>query len=141
MHPLAAELRDIVKPEQIHTTRYDPLIRMPFYRPVEVPDERRQGDPFTVVKVETAEEISQILRAANERRVQVYVRQGMGVISPDVVRPEPPGSLVLGVSAMRWIRPNFVRNYVEVGPSVTEKELNDELAPPTVIATRSSLVR
>ena len=129
MHPLAGELEGIVDAGSIRTARYDPLVRTPFYRTVPVPDEWRQGDPFTVVTVKTAEEISRILRLANERREPVYVRQGMGVVSPDVVRPEPPGSLVIDVGAMSWIRPNYERSYVEVGPSVTEKALNRELAP------------
>ena len=129
MHALASQLESIVDPQRIRTARYDPMLRTPFYRPVDVPGEFRQGEPFTVVKVETAEEISHILRLANERRDAVYVRQGMGVIFPDVIRPEPPGSLVLDMSSMKWVRPNYDRAYVEIGPSVSEKELNNQLAP------------
>ena len=129
MHPLAAELKNILGGEPIRTARYDPLVRTLFYKSVSVPDELRVEEPFTVVKVGSAEDISQVLRLANERREPVYVRQGMGLITPDLVRPEPPGSLVLDLSPMRWVRPNYQRAYVEVGPSVTEEELKRELAP------------
>ena len=128
MHPLAAELKDILGAESVRTARYDPLVRTLFYRSVPVPDEFREGEPFTVAKVTSAEQISKVLRLANERREPVYVRQGMGLVTPDVLRPEPPGSLILDLSPMRWVRPHYQRAYVEVGPSVTEIELNRELA-------------
>ena len=127
MHPMAAELRDILGAGSIRTARYDPLVRTLFYRSVPVPDESREGEPFTVAKVASAEEISQVLQLANQRREPVYVRQGMGLITPDLLRPEPPGSLVLDLSPMRWVRPDYQRAYVEVGPSVTEIDLNREL--------------
>ena len=128
MHPLAAELQGILGPDSIRTVGYDPVIRTPFYRMMDVPQKMGDHDPFTIVKVETAEQIARILTLANQQGEAVCVRQGMGFLSPDVVRPDPPGTLCLDLSRMKGINPNFERNYVEIGPAVTEIELNNELA-------------
>ena len=129
MHPLVNELKGIVSADRIREIRYDPLMRLQFYWYLPVPDHLRQKEPYTVVEVESAQEISQVLRLANQRNLPLYVRQGTGVLSPEMVRPEPPGSLILDLRRMRWVRPSFESAYVEVGPGVIETELNKELAP------------
>ena len=107
MHPLTNEIGKFIPSDRIRVTRYDPLVRTPFFRSVQVPDEIRNLEPFTIIQTASADEISKVLKLANTRKLPVYVRQGMGVISPDVTRPEPPGSLILDLSKMHWINPNF----------------------------------
>ena len=127
MHPLTNEIGKFIPSDRIRVTRYDPLVRTPFFRSVKVPDEIRNLEPFTIVQTLSAHDISRILTLANTRKLPVYVRQGMGVISPDVTRPEPPGSLIIDLSKMHWINPNFDQHHVEVGPAVTEWDLNFSL--------------
>ncbi len=129
MHPLTNEIGKFIPSDRIRVTRYDPLVRTPFFRSVQVPDEIRNLEPFTIIQTASADEISKVLKLANIRKLPVYVRQGMGVISPDVTRPEPPGSLILDLSKMHWINPNFDRHHVEVGPAVSEWDLNKALHP------------
>ena len=41
MHPLTNEITKFISPDKIRVTRYDPLVRTPFFRSVKVPDEIR----------------------------------------------------------------------------------------------------
>jgi len=122
-------LEGLVDPARVRTIRPSPIIRKPSYRRVRVPDSLRSKESSTLVEVESAQEIAAILKKANEERMPVYVRQGSGYITLDLPRPEPPGSLILDLRRLRWIRPDLDAAYVEIGPAVTERELNDALAP------------
>ena len=41
MHPLTNEIGKFIPSDRIRVTRYDPLVRTPFFRSVQVPDEIR----------------------------------------------------------------------------------------------------
>ena len=122
-------LEGLVDAARVRAIRPSPIIREPSYKQLRVPDSLRSNESSTLVEVESAEEIAAILKKANEERMPVYVRQGSGYITLDLPRPEPPGSLILDLRRLRWIRPDLDAAYVEIGPTVTERELNDALAP------------
>ncbi len=124
-----AFLDGLVDPARVQTLRYSPIIKAGKYMHVQVPESLREGEPITLVEVESAAEVGAILKKANDRETPVYVRQGVGGVTMDVIRPEPPGSLVLDLRRLKWIRPNLDGGYVEVGPAVPESALNEALAP------------
>ena len=122
-------LRGLVDPSRVRIVPHHPLVRLPNYRDVPAPAAWREKEALTLVEVESSQETAAILKKANKENLPVYVRQGTGVITADIVRAEPPGSLVLDLRRMHWILPEFDAGYVEVGPTVTEKELNVALDP------------
>ena len=122
-------LEGLVDPKRVRKIKHSPIIRSGKYRHVQVPDSMQQSDPITLVEVESAEEIGRILKKANQERMPIYVRQGTGGVTLDIIRPEPPGSIVVDLRRLNWIRPNFDSGYVEVGPTVSEHVLNEYLAP------------
>ncbi len=122
-------LKGLVDSSQIRLVKPDPIIRGATYKQVRIPDSLRQTEPITLVEVRNAQEIALILRRATQERMPIYVRQGTGWVALDIVRPEPPGAIVLDLRRLNWIRPNFDSGYVEVGPAVSEQALNDILSP------------
>ncbi len=119
----------LVDPARVRTLKYSPIIKAGKYMHVRVPESLRQGEPITLVEVESAAEVAAVLKKANAEETPVYVRQGVGGVTLDIIRPEPPGSLVLDLRRLNWIRPNLDGGYVEVGPAVPESALNKTLAP------------
>ena len=100
-----AFLDGLVDPARVRTLKYSPIIKAGKYMHVRVPESLRQGEPITLVEVESAAEVGAILKKANAEGSPVYVRQGVGGVTMDVIRPEPPGSLVLDLRRLDWIRP------------------------------------
>ena len=122
-------LEGLVEFDRVRSLKWSPIIRAAKYKHVTVPESLRKGDPITLVEVESAEETSAIFKKANAEATPIYVRQGTGGVMLDIIRPEPPGSIVLDLRRLNWIRPNLDSGYVEVGPTVTESALNEALAP------------
>ena len=122
-------LEGLVEFDRVRSVKWSPIIRAGKYKHVTVPESLREGDPITLVEVESAEETAAIFKKANAEATPIYVRQGTGGVMLDIIRPEPPGSIVLDLRRLNWIRPNLDSGYVEVGPTVTESALNKALAP------------
>ena len=124
-----AFLEGLVDPGRVRLTKYSPIIKAGKYKHVTVPEALRDADPTTLVEVESAQEVAAILKKANMEDRPVYVRQGTGGVTLDLIRPEPPGSIALDLRRLNWIRPNLDGGYVEIGPAVPESELNVALEP------------
>lgn len=124
-----AFLEGLVDPGRVRLTKYSPIIKGAKYKHVTVPEALRQADATTLVEVESAQEVAAILKKANIEDRPIYVRQGTGGVTLDLIRPEPPGSIALDLRRLNWIRPNLDGGYVEIGPAVPESELNVALEP------------
>ena len=84
--------------------------------------------PGAVVRPSTAKEISEILKLANEYRIPVIPRI-TGTSAQGALTPYKPGSIVLEMNRMNWIKVYEKRGYVEIGPNVSVHKLNEALAP------------
>ena len=130
MHPLAEKLEGLIPAERFRVIKYDPLMRLGAGRKgLPIPKSLLKGEPCTVVDIESAEELSHILRTGYREDIPIYVRQGTGNLTLEIIRPEPPGSFLVDMRRMRWMKPAFEAGYIEVGPAVTIAELNRYLAP------------
>lgn len=129
MTSLVKELSSVVPPERVRKSRYDPIMRRVDFKQIKMPPHLLEGDPCTVVEAESAEEVAAVLRWAYSRDVPVYVRQGSGVVSLEIIRPDPPGCLIIDLRRMTRIAPFYDYGYVEVGAAVTFHKLNEYLAP------------
>ncbi|NIN51858.1 MAG: FAD-binding protein [Nitrososphaeria archaeon] len=127
-HELLSEIKNITGPENIYEIPYDPIMRRGIYITTEAPDISETARP-KVVLVDSAQQISRILKLVNERREPIVVRQGTGCLSVDVPKPFKPESILVDLRRMNWIRPYPESCYVEVGPAISLSKLNAHLAP------------
>jgi glycolate oxidase len=77
-----------------------------------------------VIEVESAAEISTIFEIANGLRSAVYVRQGAGAVTIDLLSPFPPGCVIVDLRRLDNIAMHREAGNVEVGPAVTLMDAN-----------------
>lgn len=128
MDTLEQEIAGVLPPELIRGVAYDPLQRS-FYPTVITPPRYRDVAPLTVVEVRSAEDVGLCLEAANRIGTPIYVRQGTGQVSIELLNPFPPGSVVLDLRRLTHFAPNVADGFVEVGASITLEQSNRELGP------------
>ena len=86
-----------------------------------------QNIPIAVVKPKTSQEISEILKYANEAMVPVAVH-GSGTSFLFSSRPKRKGSIVLSTSRLDSVEFNEDNGYVEVGAGVITYDLEQSLS-------------
>lgn len=121
-----SHLKGIVGAENVLTGIHDRIShavdRGKKYQPLE-----RSKIPVAVVRPIDACEVSAILKFANKERVPVYIRgAGTGILA--AIMPKKAKAIILDLERMRNIDIFENDNYVEVGPAVTIKQLNESLA-------------
>lgn len=112
--------------ERVRRIPYSPIQRT-FYPNVVIPPEVKSLASQTVIEVLDAAEVSEILRAANERSAPVFVRQGAGPVSIDLDNALPPGALVVDLRRLAHIAVRPQSGYVELGAAVTLSASNKAL--------------
>lgn len=128
MEPIDS-LKKIVSPENITTEQFDRIayscehgaVMGPF-----LPDKSIVS--IAIVRPNSAEQVSDILKLANEKLFPVLVRtKGTGMRVG--IRPTKPGMVIMDLSRIGGIELFEDNGYVEVGPAVTTTQLNETLAP------------
>ncbi|MCS7117850.1 MAG: FAD-binding oxidoreductase [Thaumarchaeota archaeon] len=109
-------------PEDVSTDRYDLLTNALDAYPGEL------HLPDVVVWPETAEEVSEVLRLANDRRIPVYVRGGGTGLAGACV-PVYGGIVINTMKMNRVIEVRPLDLQVDVQPGVIYDQLNAHLAP------------
>jgi len=124
---LTRELEEVVGEENVSTRIIDRIaysldssdVRYPF---------SKSNVAFAVVRPKCTEEVARILKLANSKLFYVYIRgKGSDVLA--AIRPKKRKSIILDLDRMNAIELNRKDMYVEVGPAVTTKQLNEFLHP------------
>lgn len=115
-------LRRVLGPEDVSTDRYDLITNSLDAFPGEV------HLPDAVVWPETPEEVSEVLRLANERRIPVYVR-GAGTGLAGACVPVYGGIVMNTMKMNRVLEVRPLDFQVDVQPGVIYDQLNAHLAP------------
>ena len=113
-------LDGLVDPARVRTLRYSPIIKAGKYMHVRVPESLRQGEPITLVEVESAAEVGAILKKATDEETPVYVRQGDGLGGTiDIIEAGAAGVAGARPAASELdTTESLDGGYVEIGPAV-----------------------
>jgi glycolate oxidase len=117
-------IKDLIQIVGEKNVKADRLERLCFSRDMSV----HEGIPDAIVFARTTEEVSKILKLANDRQIKVIPR-GSGTSTTGAVLP-CLGGIVLDVSRMNKIREiNPKDGYAVVEPGVICQQLNNAIAP------------
>ena len=120
---LGKELAKIVGKEHVFTDRPTSVVYAKDTMPWDVEE---KNIPYAVVRPENAQEISKLLKYANEKLIPVHTH-GSGTSLVGLARPKT-NCIVLDTARMKDIRVYPERGYFEAGPGVHLAQLRKELA-------------
>jgi len=113
------KLKDIVGE---HNVTEDVLVCVSYAADVVPFDVEKDNIPIAVVKPGSTEEVSRILKYANEVKIPVFIH-GSGTSFIFSSRPKKKGSIVLSTTRLNEIKLNEDDMYVEVGAGVRNYDL------------------
>ncbi|MBE9522943.1 MAG: FAD-binding oxidoreductase [Proteobacteria bacterium] len=120
---LAKDLGKIVGKEYVHTDKPTSVV----YAKDTMPwDLEEKNIPYAVVRPFNSQEVSKILKYANEKLIPVHIH-GSGTSLVGLARPKTKG-IVLDTARMKEIKVYPERGYFEAGPGVHLAQLRKELA-------------
>ena len=119
---LARDLSKIVGKEQVFTDKPTSVVYAKDTMPWDVEE---KNIPYAVVRPSNSQEVSKILKYANEKSIPVHIH-GSGTSLVGLARPKTNG-IVLDTARMKDIRVYPERGYFEAGPGVHLAQLRKEL--------------
>ena len=120
---LAKDLGKIVGKEYVHTDRPTSVV----YAKDTMPwDLEEKNIPYAVVRPSNSQEVSKILKYANEKLIPVHIH-GSGTSLVGLARPKTKG-IVLDTARMKEIKVYPERGYFEAGPGLHLVQVKKELA-------------
>lgn len=125
---LKGDLTRIVGKENVFTDKPTSLVYAKDVMPWDVED---RNMPYAVVRPATTQEVSSVLRYANEKLIPVHIH-GSGTSLVGLARPKTKG-IVLDTARMNEIKVYPERGYYEVGPGIHVAKAREALAPYKVL--------
>lgn len=139
---LVKSLASIVGKKNVSGNIYE---RMSYGQDAAQPDLEPEKIPLAVVKPETAQGVSEVLRFANKHKIPVYIH-GAGTAFKGSPKPKRRGSILLSTQGLTTIEPHEEDMYYELGAGVNlyllEKELlgRGYMLPMTIGSKYSSTI-
>jgi len=120
---LVADLKKIMKKENVSANIYD---RIGYGQDGIQPDLEPEKIPAVVVKPTSAQEVSEVVKYANEHKIPIYIH-GAGTAFKGSSRPKREGSILLSTQELVSIDMYEGDMYFEAGAGVNQYELEKHL--------------
>lgn len=116
---LLFDLGALIGKGEISSSIFD---RMSYGQDSAQPDLEPEKIPLAVVKPQTTEHVSKIVKYANEKRIPIYIH-GVGTAFKGSPRPKRPGSILLSTQGLTAIESHEEDMFYELGAGVNLYEL------------------
>ena len=120
---LISNLASIVGKENASDSIYE---RLSYGQDGIAPDLETDKIPIAVVKPGSAQEVSKVVKYANERRVPIYIH-GAGTAFKGSARPKRTGNIILSTERLKSFEMHEEDMYFEVGAGVIQYDLEKML--------------
>jgi glycolate oxidase len=111
---IISELGKLIGEENVSDSIYE---RMSYGQDAAQPDLEQDKIPIAVVRPQSTQDVSEILKYANTHKIPIYVH-GAGTAFKGSPRPKRPGSILLSTHALSTIEPHEEDMYYELGAGV-----------------------
>ena len=118
-----AKLISIVGKENASDSIYE---RISYGQDASSPDLEPEKIPIAVVKPQSAQEVSEILKYANEQKIPIYIH-GAGTAFKGSPRPKRSGSILLSTQDLSFFEMHEEDLYFEVGAGANQVEIERKL--------------